>query len=141
MFDYVTGKVNWLANGLPTEGKEAHVLRAQNCVRRDMPTCRLTDHLRDIRRIVQAAGQLGCVVVNEAGVVLGYIDIDALDAAPETTADKVMDPGPSTIRPHLPLEDTTAYLQEKDLDSILVTTADGQLIGMLYRQDAEQMRG
>ena len=97
VFDYGAGKVDWLASGLPTEGKESHVLRAKDSVRRDVPTCRLTDRLGDIQHRVQVAGQEGGVVVNEAGVVLGYVGGNAFDAAPEMLVERVMEPGPATM--------------------------------------------
>jgi hypothetical protein len=31
-------------------------------------------------------------------------------------------------------------MQKRAIDKILVTTPDGELTGLLYRQDAEQMR-
>ena len=93
------GKVDWLASGLPTEGKEAHVLRAKDGVRRNFPSCRLTDRLGDVQHRVQAAGQEGCVVLNDARIVLGYLGSDGFEAAPETIVEEVMEPGPTTIRP------------------------------------------
>jgi CBS domain-containing protein len=140
VFDYGPGKVDWLASGLPTEGIEAHVLRAKDGVRRDVLTCRLTDRLGDVQHRVQLAGQ-GDWVVNEAGIVLGYVGNDAFDAAPEVAVEQVMEPGPATIRRHVSLIEITEYMQKRDIDKILVTTADGELVGLLHRQDAEQVRG
>jgi hypothetical protein len=77
-----------------------------------MPTCRLTNRLGDVQHRVQAVGQEGCVVLNDTGILLGYLGGDAFAAAPQTTADQVMEPGPSTIRPHVPLEETVPYMQE-----------------------------
>jgi CBS domain-containing protein len=88
---------------------------------------------------VQAQGADGCVVLNDAGIVLGYLGGDAFGADREITAEEAMHPGPITIRPHVPLAAAEEHLQKKDLERILVTTADGQLIGMLYRRDAERM--
>jgi predicted transcriptional regulator len=141
VFDYGVGKVDWLASGLPTEGKEAHIPRAKDCLRRNFPTCRLTDRLGDVQHRLQASGQEGCVVLNDARVVLGYLSSDRFEAAPETIVEQVMEPGPATIRPHVPLTEVTEYLQKRDIDKILVTTADGELMGLLDRQDAEQTRG
>jgi predicted transcriptional regulator len=141
VYDYVTGKVDWLANGLPTEGKEAGSLRAKDCVRRDVPSCRLGDFLGKVWERVQAAGDDACVVVNEAGIVLGSVSGEASDAAPESRVEHVMDPGPPTIRPHVSLAEITEYLQQRDKDKILVTTAEGRLMGTLYRQDAERLLG
>jgi len=120
------------------QGRGAQSLRAKDGVRRGIPTCRLTERLGDVREWVQAAGADGCVVLNDAGVVLGDLRGDALDADPEMTVEEAVDPGPTTIRPHAPLAEIAEYLHKRDLDSILVTTADGQLVGMLHRQDAER---
>jgi CBS domain-containing protein len=79
------------------------------------------------------------VVLNDARIVLGYLGSDRFEAAPETIAEQVMEPGPATIRPHVSLTEIAEYMQKRDIDKILVTTADGELMGLLYRQDAEQM--
>jgi CBS domain-containing protein len=139
VFDYGAGKVDWLASGLPTEGPGAQELRAKDGVRRDIPSCYISDRLGDVRQRVQADGTDGCVVLNAIGIVLGYLRRHALGADPEMTVGEAMDPGPTTIRPHVPLAEVTEYLQKRDLDSILVTTADGQLVGMLHRREAERM--
>jgi rhodanese-related sulfurtransferase len=139
VYDYVTGKMDWLASGLPTEGKQAHELRAKDCARRDTPICHLNDRLRDVQHRLQAAGQDACTVVNDAGIVLGHLGRDAFDAAPEMTAAQVMKPGPSTIRPHVPLAEIAEYLRKRGITRILVTTSDGRLVGVLHRRDAEQM--
>jgi Mg/Co/Ni transporter MgtE len=80
-----------------------------------------------------------CVVVNEAEIVLGSVSGEALRAAPESTVEQVMDPGPATIRPHVSLAEVTQYLQQRPRGRILVTTAEGRLLGVLYRQDAERL--
>jgi len=139
VFDYVAGKVDCLASGLPTEGRGAQALRAKDGVQRDLPSCYISDRLGDVQMRVQAEGTDGCVVLNVTGVVLGYLRGDALGADPEMTVEKAMDPGPTTIRPYVPLAEVAEYLQNRDLDSILVTTADGQLVGMLHRQEAERI--
>lgn len=120
------------------QGQGAQSLRAKDGVRRDIPTCRLIERLGDVRERVQAAGTEACVVLNAAGVVRGDLRGEAFDADPEMTVEEAMDPGPTTIRPHVPLAEIAEYLHKRDLDSILVTTADGQLVGMLHRQDAER---
>jgi CBS domain-containing protein len=52
-----------------------------------------------------------------------------------------MEFGPITIRPHLVLEDVTASMRERPIDSVLVTTSDGRLVGTLHRRDAERRTG
>ena len=38
VYDYVAGKADWLAHGLPTEGEQAQVPRAKDVLRRDVVT-------------------------------------------------------------------------------------------------------
>ena len=79
IYDYVAGLADWTANGLPTEGRLASVLRAGDVVRQDTPTCRLTERLGDAQERARAAEQNVCVVTTENGVVLGRIRGEALE--------------------------------------------------------------
>ena len=133
----MAGKVDWQASGLPTEGKRAGSPRVGERVRRDVSTCRLTDRLGEVAKRVRAAGWDGCVVVNEQRVVLGLLHGQALDGSPQQLVEEVMEPGPSTFRPDVALEEMTAYMQQRQLDSVLITTADGKLVGILQRTAAE----
>src|ERR671911_1084169 len=40
VYDYVAGKADWLAHGLPTEGHQAQIPRAKDVLRRDAVTAR-----------------------------------------------------------------------------------------------------
>jgi Mg/Co/Ni transporter MgtE len=136
VFDYVAGKVDWQAYGLPTEGKRAEVPRVGRRVRRDVSTCRLTDRLGEVAKHVRAAGWDGCVVVNEQRVALGLLQGQALDGDPQQPVEEVMEPGPSAFRPDVALEKMSAYTQERQLHSALITAADGKLVGILPRTAA-----
>jgi len=138
VFDYVTGMADWTANDLPTEGRLAEVLRAGHAVRRDVPTCGLTERLGAVRERVQAAGEQVCIVTNEEGIVLGRLRGEAFNADSQASIESVMEVGPTTIRPDLLLEEITEHLQERRVGSIVVTTSVGRLIGILYRSDAER---
>jgi predicted transcriptional regulator len=133
----VAGKVDWQASGLPTEGKRTGIPRVGERVRRDVSTCRLTDRLGEVAKHVRAAGWDGCVVVNEQRVVLGLLQGQALDGGSQQLVEEVMEPGPSTFRPDVTFEEMTAYMQQRQLDSVLITTADGKLVGILQRTAAE----
>ena len=133
----MAGKVDWQASSLPTEGKRAGIPRVGERVRRDVSTCRLTDRLGEVAKHVRAAGWDGCVVVNEQRVVLGLIHGQALDGSPQQLVEEVMEPGPSTFRPDVTFEEMTAYMQQRQLDSVLITTADGKLVGILQRMATE----
>jgi len=139
VFDYVAGKADWLASGLPVEGKLAANLRAGNVARTDIPTCRLTDRLGDVRDRMLDSDQNVCVVVNDERVVLGRLRGDALRGDPGVTVESVMESGPTTTHTDDPLEAITERLQNARVASILVTTSDGRLVGILYRDDAEKL--
>ena len=138
MYDYVAGEADWLAFGLPTKGSNVDAPRAGHLARRDPPTCGLGDQLGDVRDRVRAAGWDGCVVVNEAGIVLGRVRGDALDGDPRGTVEAVMESGPTTVRPSEPLDAITGRMRDRNVGSVLVTTPDGRLVGVLKRDDAER---
>ncbi|MGH9175918.1 MAG: CBS domain-containing protein, partial [Vicinamibacterales bacterium] len=79
-----------------------------------------------------------CVVVNDRQVVLGLLRASAADRANRgQLVEDVMEPGPTTFRPHVPPDAPLKYMQRHKIDSVLVTTSDGELIGLLRRDDAE----
>ena len=141
VFDYVAGKVDWLAGGLPVEGNLADLPRAGDVARSDVPTCRLTEIVGDVRARVQASDHTLCVVTNDEGVVLGRLSSRALRGDPKALVEEAMESGPTTTRSDDPLEAITERLQEARVGSILVTTPDGRLMGLLYRKDAERRLG
>jgi len=71
VYDYVAGKLDWLAAGGPIEGSNAQHPRAGEVARRDVPTCGLDERLGEVRDRVRAAGWDACVVVNQERVVFG----------------------------------------------------------------------
>ena len=58
-----------------------------------------------------------------------------LDCDPELRAEEVMEPGPSTVRPHKTAAGIARELAEKDLHFAIVTTPRGELIGVVTRSD------
>src|SRR5258708_12039452 len=99
VYRYEPGKSDWLANGLPIEGKRASVPRAGGVARRDVPTCRLGERVGDVRDRARAAGWDTCLVVTDGNVVLGRLRKEqcALDAA--AVADDRVDPRPHPLSP------------------------------------------
>ena len=136
VYDYVAGKLDWLAAGLPTEGTNAMRPRAADLARKDVPTGRPDEHLEDVRARVGAAGWDACVVVNEAGVVLGLLRAAQLQGDPAARLEAVMRPGPSTFRPFVSIEEMARFMIEHALESSPITTSDGRLVGLLRRDDA-----
>jgi CBS domain-containing protein len=141
VYDYVPGKADWLASGLPWEGKLASVLSIDDVARRDVPTCAPTEKVENTRDRVRAASWDVCVVVNEEWVVLGQLREKELSSDPEASAEEVMRNGPTTFRPNEPLVKMAKRMRERGARTVLVTTSDGRLVGLLYREDAERLSG
>jgi len=132
---YAAGETDWAAAGFPIEGTRAAVPRVGALARRDVPTCRLDERVGDVRARVRAAGWDLCVVVNDRRVVLGRLRERQLDADPAATAEQVMEVGPTTIRPDEPAAEVAAHLAERKVGHVLVTTGDGELVGLFRRDD------
>jgi CBS domain-containing protein len=141
VYDYIDGKVDWLAFALPTEGKNAKRLRAKDVLRADLPTCRLDETLGAVRKRVEDAGWDICAVVTETNVVLGLLRGKAWDADPNQPVEHAMSEGPSTIRPSEYLEDVTKRMKDRNVAALTVTTSTGHLLGLLVRKDAEEALG
>ncbi len=56
----------------------------------------------------------------------------------ETTAEEAMKPGPTTVRPDTPAEKMAEHMQKRGTTSVLVTIPDGEVVGLMYREDAER---
>lgn len=137
VFDYLPGKVDWLARGAPREGEQAAALRAAEAVRDDVVSCGLGDRLADVRPRVEASPYGFALVVSDGGTLLGRLRRDALDGALEATANDVMEPGPSTIRADTPLDTLRDRLEQRELTTAIVTTPEGVLLGVVRRADLE----
>lgn len=138
VYRYAPGKSDWLANGLLVEGKQAHVPRASDVARQDVPTCHLGEHVGDVRKRVRAAGLDICLVVTDGDVVLGRLSKAELASAATSVVDEVMEPGPTTVRPHELLESLVPRLKERRVGAIIVTVPNGRLVGVLFRDNAER---
>jgi Mg/Co/Ni transporter MgtE len=139
--DYVAGKLDWMAAGLPTEGTASARPRAGDVARRDAPTCGLTENLGAVSRRVRDLGWDAVVVVNDERVVLGFLRARELDGDPDAPIEAAMRPGPSTFRPFVAIDDMARLMAEHDLESSPVTTSDGRLVGVLLRADVAAAAG
>ncbi|HEY4865964.1 MAG TPA: CBS domain-containing protein [Candidatus Dormibacteraeota bacterium] len=136
VFDYVDGKLDWMAAGLPMEGTNAERPRAADVARKDVVTSRLDERLGDLSKRAAASGWEAAVVVNEERVVLGLLRKKELAGDPGQLVERAMRPGPSTSRPYVAIAEMARFMTEHNLDSSPITTSDGRLVGLLLKEDA-----
>ena len=136
MLDYVPGKTAWYEDNQPREGKAVDEIWIGDVAGSDVPTCSLTEPIGDIRR--RAEGWDTCVVVDSKGIVVGLLRKKELDADPRATAEQVMRPGPKTFRPNVTLRELLKSMRDHEIQTnSLVTIAEGRLLGVISRADAE----
>ena len=138
VYRYAPGKADWLAAGLPTEGRRANTPRAANVARRDAPTCSPDEEVAEAAQRARRAGWDTCMVVNDERVVLGRLRGAALDTTDERPVDEVMEEGPTTTRADDDLGALVARMGRRNVRAIVVTDPDGRLVGVLRFDDAQR---
>jgi CBS domain-containing protein len=139
VYDYVPGKSDWLARGLPFEGEAANVPRVGAFARADVVTCRLEERVDEVGRRIESSQYGFAVVTSAGGAVLGRLRMSATEsAAVEATAGAMMTPGPSTVRPDLRAAELARRLERRELKTAIVTTPDGLLLGVVRRDELER---
>ena len=78
-------------------------------------------------------------MVNEVGVILGDLRGKALKADPSALVEDVMNPAPSTFRPYVSVHAMAHHMQKTDSRRVLVSDANGRLVGLLRREDVERV--
>jgi Mg/Co/Ni transporter MgtE len=135
--DYVPGKADWLAHNLPVE-RDTELITAGQLARNDVVTCGLDDQVGDVTQSIADSPYAFALVLSTSGVLLGRLRSSALDVPPHTSVEQRMEAGPSTVRPDTAAVRLAQSLRDKDLNTALVTTPEGQLIGVIRRADLEQ---
>ena len=138
VFDYAPGKLDWVSAGLPIEGSAAAVPNLGTVARRDVVTCRLSDQLSDVKARMGSDPTAPCPVVNDHRIVLGLLRRDAVNANGATTAEDAMISGPVTFRPNVALEEIDRYLTDHKIGHAVVTTPEGELIGLASADDVRR---
>jgi len=134
-FDYAASKVDWIAHGLPTEGTAAAELTAGSLAREDVATCTLDEHAEQISPRIEASAY-GFALVLAGQVVLGRIRSSQLGVgSKDATAEQLMEPGPSTMRPHTALGDLRDVFQRRGTRTAVLTTPEGELLGVVRCAD------
>ena len=130
VYRYTPGKADWLSAGWETEGAQAKKTRIRQMIHKNVPTCGLRERLEDVKSRRRPNEDL-CVVVNDRGIVMGVIQGETWDANPLARIVDVMQPGPRTLRPDMDPKDAQKILRNHDAHSAIVTTSDGELLGII----------
>jgi len=137
VYDYMPGKVDWLARGLPTEGDQEPAAQVKDVVRDDAVRARLDEPVGQVRERVERSPYGFALVSARDGTLLGRLRRSHLDGDPETLAGQVMEPGPSTVRLDTPAGNLAKRLRDRGLKTAVVTDPEGKLVGIARRPDLE----
>jgi hypothetical protein len=133
--------VDWIAHRGPLEGKKAHQSTVGDFARADIVTCALDDEVGGVgRRIADSPYPFG-LVISKGGVLLGRLRSSMLDCDPQLLAEQVMEPGPKTFRPHRSAVAVAEELATRGFRWAIVTTPEGELIGVAARAEVEAAVG
>lgn len=128
-YDYAAGKVDWMAAGLATIRADPSERRALDDADRAPLTCSPEDL---VSHVVTNNPGARLVVVNEQRIVLGRLRVSAALADGETRVEDVMEAGPTTVRAHEPLVPLLERMARRQVDEVIVTTPEGELIGVVH---------
>jgi CBS domain-containing protein len=131
VYDYAAGKVDWMAAGLPTVRADTAEGRALDIADRNPPTCPPELPVAGAAQLAADAGWTSVVVVDDRRIVLGRLSAAGLAAAGDAVAEEAMEPGPSTVRAHEPLEPLLERMRRRRVAEMLVTTPEGRLLGVV----------
>ncbi len=132
VYDYVGGKADWIAAGLPTVRAPGAERRAVDAMDTDPPTATVGQRAGEVR---ETNGR-SVVIVNESGVVLGRVRPDRPAGHPSAAVETAMSSGPTTVRASEPLDALLERMHSRRVGEILVTTPEGRLLGVVRVPDA-----
>jgi CBS domain-containing protein len=138
VYDYVPGKVDWLAHNLEVEGDDPEATTVGGLMRDDVVRCAPTDHVADVLASIKASPYPFALMTTDGGTVLGRLPASALDAGSEEPVEDLAEPGPKTFRPHHSAAHVAEQLADKNLRWAVVTTPEGRLLGVASREDLER---
>lgn len=139
VYDYVPGKSDWTAAGLPREGKSAEIPNAGDVARLAVPLCHFRHNAPEALEKMKANNDDLCVAIDDDNIVLGMVSAAGHERLREgAKVEDIMRSGSTTIRANEPLAPLVERMKAAGVDGILVTNAEGRLLGLLYRDEAEE---
>ncbi len=104
VYDYVPGKSDWLARGVPTVGTQAATRRAHDLARADVVRAALTDPVEELTEHLADSVYPFAIVVSEQGTLLGrlpatFVTSTSVPAVAETAGARALVRGSLSIGP------------------------------------------
>jgi CBS domain-containing protein len=109
-------------------------------MRDDAVLCRPTDRMIDVCESIERSPYPFALVTSDDGTLLGRAPSSVLDPASERPVWDVAQPGPKTFRPHASAEKVLGVLADKGLRWAIVTTPEGRVLGVAWREDLERLK-
>ena len=138
-YDYAPGKVDWMAHGRPVEGTEAGRATALTLMGDEVVICALGDPADEIARRIDASPYGFALALSSSRIVLGRIRRSRLVDA-DGSIEAVLEPGPSTVRPHTSADDLVDRMARSEIRTFIVTNPEGVLLGVVPRDAVERSR-
>jgi predicted transcriptional regulator len=129
--------MDWLARALPTEGTEAGRPRVKAALRDDVVTCRLDEKVGQVLSRIAESPYGFALAVSPNGVLLARLRRSRCEGKEAARVEEVMEEGPSTVRPDTEAGGLVERLRDRDLQTAVVTTPEGRLMGVVRRSDLE----
>lgn len=139
VYDYVPGKADWLAAGLPREGELASRPLSGDVADRDVPVCTVDQSLDEALARLDETGRRVCVVTDAEQVVIGLLRHEDAAARTEGVVEDVLQPGPTTVRADQPLLPLLERMARSGTAAVPVTDPEGHLLGLLEREAVERV--
>jgi rhodanese-related sulfurtransferase/CBS domain-containing protein len=140
VYDYTTGKADWIAAGLPTERREPAPARVTSAMVTDVPTCLPGEPVIEVVQRARSVKWEMAVVVNEHRVILGRLRLSRVDVDSSLPVAEVMEPGPVTVHADALLDATLQRLSDRHVETVIVSTPDGELLGVLRSTATRESR-
>lgn len=128
VFDLVGGRAAWTVLGLPTEGWEGDRRAVAGFVE-PVPRVPFGATVGDAAAVLDGGDVVA--VVDGDGVLLGALDPVATALDPALPVSAAMVPAPGTLRPDMTIDAALTQLGRDGLPYSFVTTARGELLGLL----------
>jgi len=127
VYALVGGRAAWTVLGLPTEGQVGDRRRISKFVQ-PVASVGIGATVGDVRAL---DARSPVVVVADGDIVLGLVEDTASSLPADTPVEQMMVPAPGTIRPDVRIDDALRQLRRDHLAYSLVTTARGELVGIV----------